>query len=473
MDTGPQIVKKFLGFSIGPIGSAIIGFLTVPIITYFVLPEEFGKSSMYHVASQLVSMTIYLGLDRSFIREYKTDVPKNKLLWNSVTIPLALSLLILLSIIFFRKPLSILLFDYEYPKAIVLLGIAIPLTVLKRFNLIMIRMEEKALLFSLVNILDRVFTLVATLGILLLVRRDFIGIVEGSFFGLLSTVLFLFCCNYKTWKTKIQFDWYLLKKMLMYALPLVPSSLLIWGLNSIDKIALRTWSDFGQIGIYAVVFKIITAVKLMQGSFASFWWPTAFRWHESNAKTDKFTKATSITTTGMTILFFLIVLFRHMIMLLFDEKYSEGARFMPFLLFIPVMYTISETTVIGIHFSRKSVFDMYIAVLTFVIALGLNVLLVPSYGALGASIGSGIAYICFYLLRTIFSNSLGWNIPLLTHLPNVILMIALSLITVNEVSFLIELSLLLLVIALNRKNIMYITKILFSMMRNLLKKYQM
>ncbi len=76
-DSPKEFIKRFIGFSMGPILSAIISFFTVPITTYFVVPTEFGKASMYTMALSISSMFIYLGMDQSFTREFNAEEDKN------------------------------------------------------------------------------------------------------------------------------------------------------------------------------------------------------------------------------------------------------------------------------------------------------------------------------------------------------------------------------------------------------------
>lgn len=40
---------------------ALIGFITVPIITYFISPEEYGKSSMFTLAISILQLFVFLG----------------------------------------------------------------------------------------------------------------------------------------------------------------------------------------------------------------------------------------------------------------------------------------------------------------------------------------------------------------------------------------------------------------------------
>ena len=54
-----DLIRKFSAFSIGPIAGALLGFLTVPIITHFISSAEYGKTSMFTLAQGAVSMLIY------------------------------------------------------------------------------------------------------------------------------------------------------------------------------------------------------------------------------------------------------------------------------------------------------------------------------------------------------------------------------------------------------------------------------
>ena len=86
-----NIIKKLGAFSIGPIAAAFLGFLTVPLITYFITPEEYGKASMFTLAQGIASMLVYFGLDQAFVREFHVYKDKlNALLSNAIFVPLFL-----------------------------------------------------------------------------------------------------------------------------------------------------------------------------------------------------------------------------------------------------------------------------------------------------------------------------------------------------------------------------------------------
>nr|WP_277735492.1 oligosaccharide flippase family protein [Priestia megaterium]WEZ37228.1 oligosaccharide flippase family protein [Priestia megaterium DSM 319] len=157
-------IKKLLGFSIGPIVGALIAFITIPLTTYFVSPTEYGRASMFSLFQVLIVTILYLGLDQSYTREYHESSNKTNLLKNAMFLPLMLSILILFCICMNLNTVSSFLFDSEkYNMAALLFGFTIVFMVIERFILLSIRMKEKALEYSIINIVIKLNILIFTL----------------------------------------------------------------------------------------------------------------------------------------------------------------------------------------------------------------------------------------------------------------------------------------------------------------------
>ena len=54
-----KLFKKFIEFGIGNLIVLITGFISSPIITRLILPEEFGKFSMFNTLTSLLIMIGY------------------------------------------------------------------------------------------------------------------------------------------------------------------------------------------------------------------------------------------------------------------------------------------------------------------------------------------------------------------------------------------------------------------------------
>lgn len=399
-------LKKLAGFSIGPIVGAMIAFITIPITTYFISPEEYGKASMFTVYQVLIATFMYLGLDQAYIREYHSEDDKNNLMKNALAIPLILSLILFAVIFFAREQVSFLLFgNSNYELAGVLFGVTIVCLVIERFILHSIRMRERAIEFSFVNILIKLLILIFTIIFVIFIRRDFLSVVYSSAIGQILGDLYLIIryrefLNFKSVRPNKK----LIRRMLIFGVPLILAASLNNLLNSIDRMILRVQSTFFEIGIFSAALKVSATLNILQTSFTSFWVPTAYRWYENNKEVKHYELVSQALLFVMSILFIFILTFKDFIILLLSPDYESAKLIIGFLCLQPIFYTISETTTLGIVFSRKSYLNIYISFLSLIPNVIINILLVNKFGALGAAIATGISFFIFFISRSYFSN---------------------------------------------------------------------
>ncbi len=139
---------------------------------------------MYTMALSISSMFIFLGMDQSFTREFNSEEDKKSLFWNSLIVPLIFSLILGAFYIIYYKPLSVLMIDTVDRYIVVILAISLPFAVIDRFNLLLIRMEEKARLYSVLNVISKVINVVVLVPYLLYIDKSFKGIINAGFVSL-------------------------------------------------------------------------------------------------------------------------------------------------------------------------------------------------------------------------------------------------------------------------------------------------
>ena len=201
--------------------------------------------------------------------------------------------------------------------------------------------------------------------------------------------------------------------MLRFGIPLIPASLLFWILSSMDKVMLRGLMNFDELGLYEAAFKISNILGIVQAWFVLFWVPVAYRWHEEKRSEEKYTAVMKVVTVLMTALCLLILLLKDLVALVLGQSFRDSIFIFPFLLLPPVMYMLSETTVLGISFSRRTSFNILVAAVSGGINILLNVLFIPLWGGRGAAIATGLSYLVFFWMRTLISRKLWYSFPLL------------------------------------------------------------
>ena len=410
-----NIIKKLGAFSIGPIAAAFLGFLTVPLITYFITPEEYGKASMFTLAQGIASMLVYFGLDQAFVREFHVYKDKlNALLSNAIFVPLFFVSVLGIIIIINANWMSRILFDSSNEKiAVYMLSIMLPFMVIENFAFLTIRMNEKGLQYSLSTISLKVLVLIITVLLFFVYERSFRSVVYAMAIAeIVNGIILFFAVIYPQKISLYYLDKDLIKGMLKFGLPLIPAMMMSWILASMDKVMLRIMCGYGDLGLYTAAYKIVSAVGIVQSCFTIFWTPVAYRWHEENVKKDSFEAVNMLVAVGMSVICLILLLVKNLVGIVLGDDFIQAIQIFPFLLLYPVMYTMSETTAVGIGFSRKTHYSIIVSGVSGIVNIFLNYILIPLWGGIGAAVATGIAFVIFFWTRTMLSRKVWWNFPI-------------------------------------------------------------
>lgn len=431
-------LKKLIGFSLGPIIGALISFITVPFTTYFILPEEFGKASMFTMVQALASTIVYLGLDQSYSREYHYIDDRKKLFQNAILPPILLAVFSFFTLVVFRGAFSIILFGKaNYGYISILFGLSLIMIVFERFILMNIRMQEKALEYSFYSVFLKLSILLFTLILIAMGGRSFLTIVYSNLIGQILGDFYLVIRYRKLLHFKCNnIDYPLIMKIFRFGFPLLIASSVTSFLNTLGAFFIRAYSDFYNLGIYTAGQKIASLLTLIQVSFASFWVPTAYRWHKEKKDMKYFQIVSEGLLLVLTIFFFLLIFLKHYIVKILSSNYMESNKIMGLLALVPILFTISETTTLGISFERKSHLNIYVSIISLSVATVANFMLVPSLGSIGSAIGIASAYLIFFYLRTFFSKRHFFPIKVKIHIFETMIMFVCAVLNAFNLPFL-------------------------------------
>lgn len=195
------------------------------------------------------------------------------------------------------------------------------------------------------------------------------------------------------------------KTLLYYALPFVISYGVAEIFQALDKIALNHYCSYAEVGVYSSAMNIIRIFLIIQVTFNALWSPMQVEHYTNNPEDHSFyQKGNLIITAIMFMLGISIVLIKDLLAFFLGARYREAVYILPFLIFNPIMYTVSETTVGGLVFHNKSMLQVVVSVVACLANLLGNSILVPMYGCQGAAVSTGISYIVFFIMRTFLSN---------------------------------------------------------------------
>ncbi|MDM8533939.1 lipopolysaccharide biosynthesis protein [Clostridiaceae bacterium HSG29] len=439
-ESSRKLITQFFQFFTGTFIAALFSGITVPIIIWFISPEELGKATMYQTTLILVSTFTLLGYDRAYLREYSSYKKLNQeseLLYSSILIPLLFGLIIMMISYAFQNELSYLLFGERESEFIMLIVLSNILMVVLNFSKLNIRLEENGKIYAILIIFEKLSILVFVIIFLMYLGRNFGSIIAAYFCSLLATTSVGLVLSWKHWKKYVKPTKLIVQKLSKYGIPYVPAIIGAKLLHSTDKYALRIWADFEQIGLYSLALSIVMIIGIIEASFSNFWTPISYRWFESKVDNNKFSKLGNIIMTVMVISFVVLVVSLNFILKFFPEEYHGVSLIVPFLLIMVIMETVTLITGLGINFYKKTKFHSIILFIIIPINLFGNFILVPKQGALGAAISTGISFIILFWLKTIISRKLWFNFKMNHFFYNTVLVILFSWFITVSVPFLV------------------------------------
>src|SRR5690606_9924790 len=122
------------------------------------------------------------------------------------------------------------------------------------------------------------------------------------------------------------------------------------------------------------------------------WAPTVYKWASKGEGLENIHKVSRYMLCLVVLLFCLAGLLSWIITLFLPSNYATVQWVLVACLGAPLLYTLSETTVVGIGITRRSGFAMLAAVVAFLINLVGNWFLIPRFGAAGAAVSTCISF---------------------------------------------------------------------------------
>ncbi|WP_318474737.1 lipopolysaccharide biosynthesis protein [Photobacterium leiognathi] len=400
--------KSKIFFVIGSGGSGMLSLLLIPMLTWFYDVKQIGAYAIFVASIGLISSVGSLALEQSFIRYYYID-EKDALISKFFKISTIIFVFVFVISLFFWKDISIFISSQISWISFSLLMLSSCITIASKYTSIILRMEGESLFFAIGQVLNRMLLIL----FVILSVNDYFNIIKtlnGLFaihtLGLLLSFIYqvVEIRRYNIIRlisVSLTKEWIINK--LKYAIPLLFSVLIIWGMSSIDKYTLKFYYGNYELGLYSNAFKFSAALILFQQLISTIWIPTSMRWFSIGKPLDVYKVLYTFVMGGVTVIYGICIILTPYISLIINKDFIASIAFIPILMLYPVFYIASEFTTVGILFKEKTKFSLYTSLITVVIFLTTCFYLTKVYGVYGTSFSVVISYIGFFVCRTLFS----------------------------------------------------------------------
>lgn len=395
--------RSFVGFVLGPIVSAFIGLVTVPVVAWAYPTEEVARFNLFQFGVTFLLLLSTLGLDQAFAREYHEHTDKPSLLRACLSPSLAIAALIVLGGALTANRLSVLVFAVARPLLVYLTLVAFALSLVGRFLSLSLRMEERGLVFSIAEVLPKVVVVVLLVPLVLIGASSSVAQLQAlTVLSLLAGILVSGWNTRALWRTalKRRVPAGASRPLLALALPLLVASLAYWGLTATGVVALRRWSTLKELADFALAMSVANAAALLQAVFTVVWAPIVYRWVGTGADVSRIDQVADKVAAVVCAAFVGFGLGAPLLDVLLPAKYAQVRYLVLCTIVPPLLYTISEVTGIGIVIARRTTLASRATLFAFGCCIALSALLVPRLGARGAVIANALSFVVYFVGRT-------------------------------------------------------------------------
>lgn len=398
-----KLGKNVILLTVGNFASKVLSFLLVPLYTSVLTTEEYGVADILTTSINLI-LPIFTLLVYEAVMRFALDKESDKKQVFSVGLYTTTigSLVVIAGTQFFR------LFDdlKQYLWLFVLYYISLAF-----YNLILqfVKGIEKVFVYSVSGVINTFVFIASNILFLLVFKTGVKGYLWAFIIGHFVAAAYAFLAgNVKSYivslrKTKKENY----RQMFKYAMPMIPNSISWWISNSSNKYILTFFWGAAVNGIFSVAFKIPTILTIVVNIFISAWQISAvdnFGSEESKKfYADIYNKYESLLYIGSSVLIgFTTILAK----ILFSNDFYQAWVFTPVLICASVFNSLAAFYGSVYTSAKRTKVLFYSTLLGAGANIALNFLLIPKFGAMGASVATLVSYIAIWLLRAIDSRKI-------------------------------------------------------------------
>lgn len=404
-DTGLKFYSKVLlkgsiAVSVAQATTKILGFLLLPIFTYYLSPTDYGIASMVAIVMTVLNLVYNPGMVSATMRLYHaTDSHKERQeLFGSafrffVFVPITV---IFLGLLFGPTLFPLIFKNFSfYPYGFLALILAF-FSEPKRIWVTLMTLQYKMHITAVYSVISVVLGMATSILLVVVFKMGVMGKVLGMF----PTVLLFFFVSFFTIKKYSQglWSWNSIKKQLVFGFPLI---IAIWSyeiLHVADRYILERMTDLRSVGIYTFGYHLAEMPMFLVLGIRQLWNPIFY---------ENMNKGDAKTVSRLVLYYVLALTFINMGVILFSKELI--------LLFINTRYypaiPLIGVIVLGVYFNglitisnsllaykNKFGITSKIALAASSINIVLNILLIPVIGLMGSALATFIAYLIYFFV---------------------------------------------------------------------------
>ena len=395
---GSKFLKDFGVYSIGILGVKLITFLLVPLYTHFIKdPAEYGYWELCltfcMIATPAASTQLRDGVFRFLLGENSEKTKEKVLNYVYHQLGINISIVLLISLLVFT------LTDIAYQWQSI--GLLVTMALYEVYAQT-VRGLGSNKLFVINGLLGTFAVAIFIILLVAVLNMGVNGIILSNIFGRLAAIAIIevrtgIVTRRLSWG---DIDWSLGKRIMYYSLPLLPTAMCWWIINSSNRFFIKYYCGFEMTGNFGVASKFSGVIYSLAIIFYQTWQETALLQYHSKDKNKFFSL---VFNSYISVLGIVLILYSFFVKWnygwLVSANYQSNSIYIFSLGCVTALYAISSYFELGYQCSRETLRVFWSVLLATIINIILNMTLIPAYGINGAIASSLLSYIVLIAYR--------------------------------------------------------------------------
>ncbi|MGV8141084.1 MAG: oligosaccharide flippase family protein [Candidatus Woesearchaeota archaeon] len=393
-----RIFRDGIHLLAGRIGTAVIGLVSMMILARILTVEEMGKYSLFLM---IVNLALIVGLnwsDSSIVRhgreEYLQNKKINRSFWARMYLFIPVIILISVILAIFNKKITAYI-GIDSKLIILLIAIFVLNGVLNFINYLH-QSADKMKQSAYVLLSQKVMFLISLFLIMLNVFKTNLTIVlilvNASF--LLALILNLFFFDFEKIRPYI-FDRTYFQKIWRYSWPHLIGFPGLYIINYIDLYVIKRYMTISDVGTYSVAYSGFTTLFMFTSVIYAIFFPliVEYKTKKNFLMIKKYIKSVPLYSLGWILLSITgLFLSKYFIHLIFSNKYDGAIPSFNVLLIAGIFYFISICLLPIVNAFDLILVSQIFNLIRAAVNVGIDFILVPKMGIIGAAYGTLVAY---------------------------------------------------------------------------------
>jgi len=419
-----KLAKETAIYGVSSILGKFLNWMLVPLYTYVLESSaEYGVVTNLYAWTALLLVILTYGMETGYFRFANKNKDDASNVYSTTLIAVGItSIIFAIACVFFSQSIGNAIGYTKHPEYISMLGVVVAMDAFGCIPFAYLRYKNRPIKFAglklfmiFTNIFFNLFFLlvcpwlaVKAPGLISWFYNPNYGVGYVFVANLLSTILVTIALLPDVFVVKFSFDKVLLKKMLIYSMPLLILGIAGIMNQTLDKILfpflMPGKTGEAELGIYGATSKIAMVMLMFTQAFRYSYEPFIFAQNKDKNSLTAYADAMKFFILFSLLIFLGMVLYMDIFKFIIRRDYWAGLNVVPIVLFSFIFQGIFFNLSLWYKLTDKTMYGAWFSILGTIIIVVLNVILVPVYSYMGCAWAAFVCYLVIMLVSYFYGQ---------------------------------------------------------------------